>query len=447
MRTHQAIAFLVALLSLASTARAQTAEPAQPAPPPAPPPPSSSRDDDVAALREEVRALRAEVDAQKAASKPAPATPAPPPPRPLGYESYWPWILPPEGISSYAYLQAPVRDAPGLAGSADARAARCSTRTASRSGARASTVIGEWEYAAMALELDANTTNGPQVDLRKAEASLQYRPDRSQPPTGHGDAGPLRRALRLRARRVPAHALLHGAHAPVARLLPGGAGPRASPRGGRELLPLDDRRAERRAARRGVSLRGAGSEQCQGRLFRFGFDTTPLPDLQIAGGMSALRGTGFHAGHARRPGTSLQWHDINEDGVVQHERAGGRCRRRRHALAELRPVGRRRRSADELPLVARRHEGLRRVRLAQNLRPGSLRRRSRSRRARPARARLLRRGACRRSPAGRRRPPLRLLRPELERVRQARRQAHPLLGGDQDDLASGRRSCCRTGRG
>src|ERR1019366_7150136 len=43
-------------------------------------------------------------------------------------------------------------------------------------------LLGDWEYAAIAVEIDANTTSGPQVDLRKAEASLQYRPDRAKPP-------------------------------------------------------------------------------------------------------------------------------------------------------------------------------------------------------------------------------------------------------------------------
>jgi hypothetical protein len=50
-------------------------------------------------------------------------------------------------------------------------------------------------------------------------------------------------------------------------------------------------------------------------IFRFGFDTLPRADLQIAGGVSALRGTGFDPGQdATKPG--LQWQDQNDNGIV-----------------------------------------------------------------------------------------------------------------------------------
>ena len=83
---------------------------AQPAEQPAP----SSRDADVQALRDEVRALRAEVEAartdKKADKDTKDETPLPAPlsrsSRPLGQEAFWPWVVPPPGVSAGGYVQA-----------------------------------------------------------------------------------------------------------------------------------------------------------------------------------------------------------------------------------------------------------------------------------------------------------------------------------------------------
>ncbi len=321
MRAHPAIAFLAALLSLASTARAQTAEPAQPAPPAAPPPASSSRDDDVAALREEVRALRAEVDAQKAASKPAPAPPAQPPPRPLGYESYWPWILPPEGISSSAYLQGQYETHQDSQNQLTPSGAPLNQDRFSVRRARAS-VTGEWQYAAMVMELDANSTNGPQVDLRKAEASLQYRPDRSLPPLAMATVGLFDAPFGFELDESPRTRFFMERSTMSRAMFP------AEPDLGLRLAGAASFFRWTIAAQNGEPLGEAspyveqnpsGSKDV---FFRFGVDTTPLPDLQVAGGMSAIRGQGFHAG-TPAASSSLQWHDINQDGVVQQSELVG----------------------------------------------------------------------------------------------------------------------------
>ncbi len=51
-------------------------------------------------------------------------------------------------------------------------------------------------------------------------------------------------------------------------------------------------------------------------VFRFGVDTKPREKIHVTGGISAMRGKGFHAGSAATKAT-LQWHDVNEDGVIQ----------------------------------------------------------------------------------------------------------------------------------
>ena len=136
---------------------------------------------DIASLREEVKALRADLDDVRASRPADPVAPAAVAPRPLGYESFWPWIIPPEGLSVAGYVQSQYETHQD---SQDQLSQSGTTLNKDRFSIRRArvTLTGEWQYAAVALELDANTTNGPQVDLRKAEASLQYRPDRKLPP-------------------------------------------------------------------------------------------------------------------------------------------------------------------------------------------------------------------------------------------------------------------------
>jgi hypothetical protein len=309
---------VLTLALFASNAAAQTAE----APPPAPPSQpatSSSRDDDVAALREEVRALRTEVEAQKAA-KPD-AAPAPPLPRPLGYETVWPWILPPEGISSYAYIQSQFETHQDSQAQLSASGTSLEKDRFSIRRARAA-LIGEWEYAAMVLELDANTTNGPQVDLRKAEASLQYRPDRKLPPLAMATMGLFDAPFGYELDESPRQRFFMERTTVSQALFPG------EPDLGFRLAGAAGFFRWTLAAQNGVPLGSASPfvEQnptgTQDVFFRFGADTHPLPDLQIAGDVSAMRGHGFHAG-ATPSGSSLQWHDTNEDGAVQQSELAG----------------------------------------------------------------------------------------------------------------------------
>lgn len=94
-----------ALVLVEGTAAAQPAEgPAPSAQPDATAPPTAA---DVAALRAEVQALRADLEKQREATPAAPliSLPQPAATRPLGYEQYWPWVLPPEGLSLRGYLQ------------------------------------------------------------------------------------------------------------------------------------------------------------------------------------------------------------------------------------------------------------------------------------------------------------------------------------------------------
>jgi hypothetical protein len=308
-----------------ASAQGEVPNPQEPPPPPALPPPASAPAPaaggdlraDFGALREEVKALRAQVEAARA-SPPVPA--AEPPPkaplaRPLGYESFWPWVLPADGLSVGGYLQSQYeshQDAQDqlAQGGALLNKDRFVVRRARVS------LVGDWEYAAIALEIDANTTNGPQVDLRKAEASLQYRPDRSKPPILMATLGQfdtpfgyeLVESPRTRwfmERSVASQAFWPGEPDLGVRLAGALeffrwtiAAVNGEPLGEKSAFALQDPNAAKDV------------------IFRFGFDESPRKDLHLAGGVSALRGRGFSPGtDASKSG--LQWQDLNDDGVIE----------------------------------------------------------------------------------------------------------------------------------
>jgi hypothetical protein len=277
--------------------------------PPAPPPPS--HDADVEELREELRQLREEVAAQRAdkVRPPAPSSI----PKPLGYEAFWPWVTPPDGLSLNGYLQSQYQYNDS---SQDQLTQSGQPLNQDRFTIRRARVqlAGEWEYAAMAVELDANTNNGPQVDLRKAEASLQYRPKHLRPPMIMATLGlfdvPFGYELveSPRTRWFTERSVASQAWFPT------------EPDLGLRLAGALEWFRWTIAVTNGYPLGGAFGQQdpssSKDVVFRFGFDTTPLQDLNLAGDISALRGKGFHSG---TPATkaSIQWVDYNESGIVQ----------------------------------------------------------------------------------------------------------------------------------
>jgi Phosphate-selective porin O and P len=286
--------------------------------PPAPVAPPPTRDDDIAALRAEVQALRTEVESRRTQEPPAAASPSPwreTARKPLGYEEFWPWVLPPEGLSVPAYIQAQYETHQD---SQDQLSANGTTLNKDRFSIRRARVglTGEWEYAAFALQLDANTTNGPQVDLRKAEASVQYRPDRSRPPLIMATIGLF--DIPFGFENVEAAHTRFFMEPSVASqaFFPGQAdlGARLAGALGFFRWTL--------AIMNGQPLGEASSfvlqdpDSGKDLMARFGFDTQPRSNWQIAGGVSGLNGEGFHPG-TLASGSSLQWQDTNGTGAVE----------------------------------------------------------------------------------------------------------------------------------
>ena len=318
-------------------------------PPLRPTPAANPTASDVTELRDEVKALRADLEEIRGEPRPAPMVP--PPLR----EAARLRVLLALGRAARGHLASAGTCSRSTRRTrtrrtSSRRPGRCSTRIASRSGARACTSSASGSTRRSPSSSTRNTTNGPQVDLRKAEASLQYRPDRARPPIADGDARPLRHALRLRARRVAAHPLLHGAVAGLARVLPGRARPGLAPRRGARLLPLDDRGAERRAAGRGAPASGSRiPTRRKDVVFRFGFDTQPLP-RPAASPPTSRRSAGgaFTRARPRRRPRSSGTTSTRTASIEPYELIGGPGAIG-DAVAELRPLGGRRRPARELP--------------------------------------------------------------------------------------------------
>jgi hypothetical protein len=317
----------------AATAPADpSASPLSPStPPPSPaltgpggsPPGDAGLRGELDALREEVRALRTRVE-----SAPPPPTPLPAPaegpagvheragptPRPLGYEPYWPWATPPEGLTLGGYLQSEYiwsqSSQDQLAqGGALLNKDRFLIRRARPS------LIGEWEYVAIALELDANTTNGPQVDLRKAEASIQYRPDRTKPPIVMATLGQFDTPFGYELVESPRTRWFMERSTASLGFWPGepDLGVRLAGALGFFRWTIAAVNGEPLGENSSYALEAPLAEKTV--LFRFGFDTTPRDDLQLAGGVSSLRGTGFDPGTDATNAT-LQYTDVFGTGSV-----------------------------------------------------------------------------------------------------------------------------------
>jgi hypothetical protein len=270
----------------------------------------------VAGLRDEVKALRADLDAlrMEKAETAAPQVP-PPAPKPLGGEAFWPWVLPPEGISLGGYLQAQYESHQDsqdqlAQGGAPLNQDRFSIRRARVN------VTGEWQYAAFALELDANTTSGPQVDLRKAEASLQYRPDRRRPPIVMATVGLFDIPFGYELVESPRTRFFMERSALSRAFFPGepDLGFRLAGALGFFRWTISAQNGEPIGEKSNFVMQDPNKGKDV--VFRIGIDTHPLEDLHVAADVSSLRGQGFHPGTDATSST-IQWKDLNEDGVIQ----------------------------------------------------------------------------------------------------------------------------------
>ena len=178
-------------------------------------------------------------------------------------------------------------------------------------------VARHWRTAALALELDANTVRGANITLRRAEASVFWAgetPDApplaaialglTDIPFGYEMLESSRDRLFME-RSLASLAFFPGEPDIGARAW-GGYGPF---RYAVALLagePINER----------VGTNRADPNQAKDLLGRVGIDTAPSRDVVIAGGVSVLVGTGFHAGTDATK-DALTWRDLNENGAIE----------------------------------------------------------------------------------------------------------------------------------
>ena len=180
----------------------------------------------------------------------------------------------------------------------------------------------EGEYTAVMLELDGNTSSGPTLRLFRAEASLFYRhPDAKAPlvkltagitdvPFGYETTESSKtRFFMERSRTARAFfpsepdlgLKLSGEYRFLRYAL---AVQNGEPFGVRNGFPMQDPNA---------------AKDVSGRLGAFG---EVLPGFEISGGVSGLKGRGFHKGSDATKDT-LSWNDANGDGQVQSDELQG----------------------------------------------------------------------------------------------------------------------------
>lgn len=175
-----------------------------------------------------------------------------------------------------------------------------------------------WEYANATLELDANTTRGMSVGIRRAEGAVLYRGQNSE------NMPPLV-MLALGVTDLPfGFELLDSARVRpfMERSL-----------GSLSLFPTEmDLGAKVSGAvsflRYAVALtNGEPIDNPPGRFprdpnkakdfsGRIGVETQPIPNFSVSGGTSFYQGTGFHSGTDATK-ASFTWVDTNEDRVIQ----------------------------------------------------------------------------------------------------------------------------------
>jgi hypothetical protein len=176
-------------------------------------------------------------------------------------------------------------------------------------------LIGAWRFAETQIELNGDTTSGFNVNLQHAEATLHYRPDPAKVPLIAATLGlfdtpfgyELPESPRSRPfmeRTTMSRAFWAGEPDLGVRL----AGGLSFFRWTIAVLnghPLGDKQYP-----------GQDPVSAKDVVFRFGADTEPRPGLKVTGDFSVLTGRGFHAGTDATK-ASLQWNDLNEDGIVQ----------------------------------------------------------------------------------------------------------------------------------
>lgn len=184
-----------------------------------------------------------------------------------------------------------------------------------------------WQYTELGLELDGSTTRGPIFGVRRAEASLLLREEgwdgKPRLRGVRGEAVP--RAMltfglseipfgfelvdsareRVFMERSTASLAFFPGEPDVGVRLAGGLGFFRYALAVLNGEPVDDR----------PSSPARDPNGAKDLVARLGADARATEALRVSGGVSALHGTGFHAGQDATKG-AVQWRDLNENSAV-----------------------------------------------------------------------------------------------------------------------------------
>lgn len=170
-------------------------------------------------------------------------------------------------------------------------------------------------YLSGALELDANTLNGPQVRVIDAQIGARWDGPDGAPPYAMLTLGLFKIPFGLEiSESEPARLFLERSSVTSA-FFPGNYDLGARLHGGFRFLryslaamngdPVDDR-----------VFPGRDPNQSKDLVLRLGIDTRVTSWLRLAAGGSGIAGTGFHKG-TRSTKDVLVWRDTNENGIVE----------------------------------------------------------------------------------------------------------------------------------
>ncbi len=177
-------------------------------------------------------------------------------------------------------------------------------------------VDATWRYVAAQLELEANTVHGPVIRPYHVFGTLRIPNPRDEKlpalaaatmglfDTPFGYEGPESPRLRyFMDRSLVSRAFFPGV--PDLGLWVGGAlGAFRWSFAAMNGQPLDTR------------YQGLAPVSAKELVMRVAFDAHPRDDVDISGGLSALRGRGFHPGTDSSK-NQITWNDVNEDGSIQ----------------------------------------------------------------------------------------------------------------------------------
>jgi hypothetical protein len=175
-----------------------------------------------------------------------------------------------------------------------------------------------WDYSELKLQVDGNTVNGPTFGFRTAEASVFYRGDAAPgaPPWVKATLGLFDTPFGYELVESPRDRHFMERTIASRALWPGEPDVGVRVTGGIKFFryafavlngePLDEK----------TGYPGRSPHSQKDVVMRLGFDDRPFAPIRLSGGVSVMRGQGFHAGKSATK-NGLTWNDANEDGQLQ----------------------------------------------------------------------------------------------------------------------------------